>query len=36
MIIATQENKIDSWSLVIADDIHNHLLIFFGARLIHR
>lgn len=35
MLVTYIENKIDSWSLVIADAIHNHLLIFFGARPIY-
>lgn len=36
MIIATQDNKMESWSLVIADDIHNHPPILLGAHPIHR
>lgn len=35
IIIATQDNKIESWSLVIADATHNHPPILLGAHPIH-
>ncbi len=36
MIIATWDNKIESWSLVIADATHNHPPSLPGAHPIHR
>ncbi len=36
MIIATQDNKIKSWDLVIADTTHNHLPSLLGTHLIYR
>ncbi len=36
MIIATRDNKIESWSLVIADATHNHPPNFPGAHPIHQ
>ena len=35
IIIATQDNKIESWSLVIADTIYNHPLNLPGAHPIY-
>ncbi len=35
MIIATRDNKIESWFLIITDAIHNHPPTLPGAHLIH-
>ncbi len=36
MIIATRDNEIESWSLIIADATHNHPPSLLGAHPIHR
>ncbi len=36
MIIATRDNKIESWSLIIADATHNYLPSLLSAHPIHR
>ena len=36
IIIATRDNKIESWSLAIANATHNHLPTLLGAHSIHR
>ncbi len=36
MIIATQDNKTESWSLVIANATYNHSPSLLGAHTIHR